>query len=160
MDTAPPPAIPATCDAVAMDQARHNAATNHWTLLVLSIVILLLSLTLDVPAERRVVIPGLNMALPELCTFRQFTGQDCPGCGLTRCFISMAHCDLPRAWHFHPVGVFFFFIVLTQIPFRIYQLTRLRRGLRPLSHRSLELFPAVVLLAFCTRWIFQAFLSG
>jgi hypothetical protein len=40
----------------------------------------------------------------------------------------MGHGQLGRAWHFNPVGIVFFTIVASQIPFRSVQLWRMRRG--------------------------------
>ena len=37
------------------------------------------------------------------CLFRTITGIPCPGCGLTRAYISAFHGDLKTAWYFHPL---------------------------------------------------------
>lgn len=42
--------------------------------------------------------------LPSLCMFRNITGLPCPGCGLTRSFVSAAHGDLALSLHFHRFG--------------------------------------------------------
>ncbi len=104
-------------------------ALLHWNFLGLSAVVVLLAILLQVRDERSVVVPGLELALPGTCTFRQYFGADCPGCGLTRCFVSMAHGEVQRAWQFNPVGIFLFMVVASQIPFRTWQLWRLRSGL-------------------------------
>ena len=41
---------------------------------------------------------------PPLCPFRWATGLPCPGCGLTRSVVALAHGDLSGAWFFHPLG--------------------------------------------------------
>ena len=101
----------------------------HWVLLGVSAAVLALAVTLQIYGEEVVVIPGLNLPLPGTCTFKSMFGLDCPGCGLTRCFISMAHGDIGRAAHFNPVGIAFFVVVASQIPYRSLQLWRTRRGL-------------------------------
>ena len=45
------------------------------------------------------------------CQFKEFTRLPCPGCGLTRSFIGMAHLDVARAGFYHPVGVILFPVV-------------------------------------------------
>ena len=44
---------------------------------------------------------------PSFCPFRQATGLICPGCGLTRSVVALAHGDLTASLYFHPLGVVF-----------------------------------------------------
>lgn len=37
-----------------------------------------------------------------VCPFRALTGLPCPGCGMTRAWISLLHGDLSAAFRFHP----------------------------------------------------------
>ena len=48
---------------------------------------------------------------------------------MTRCFISLGHGDLSAAWSYNPAGLWFFAIVLFQLPYRSLQLWRIRHGL-------------------------------
>ena len=41
---------------------------------------------------------------PLLCPFHWATGLPCPGCGLTRSVVALAHGDLAGALFFHPLG--------------------------------------------------------
>ena len=101
----------------------------HWVFLGISSGVMLVAVLLQMRGEEQVVVPGLGLSLPGTCTFKQYIGADCPGCGLTRCFVSMGHGQLERAWHFNPVGIVFFVLVASQIPFRMVQLWRLNWGL-------------------------------
>ncbi|MDA1048937.1 MAG: DUF2752 domain-containing protein [Planctomycetota bacterium] len=127
----PPPsnlnalAVAANDSAVERTNDRPDTAL-HWTFLGISAVVVLLAVLLRVRGEEQVIIPGIGIPLPGTCTFKEFVGADCPGCGLTRCFVSMGHGQLERAWHFNPVGIVFFAIVASQIPFRAIQLWRLK----------------------------------
>ena len=48
---------------------------------------------------------GAHIAgVPSLCLFQQMTGLPCPGCGLTRSVVCMAHGHLADALAFHPLG--------------------------------------------------------
>jgi len=40
-----------------------------------------------------------------ICGVRFFLGIDCPGCGLTRAFVSLVHGHLRRSIDFNPFGV-------------------------------------------------------
>ena len=131
----------------------------HWIFLSLSSVVLALALILQVRGEEDVVIPGLQVALPGTCTFKKYAGADCPGCGLTRCFVSMAHADVRRAWHFNPMGIALFVLVVSQIPFRATQLWRLRSGLPEIrlgrwGYWLLTIIVAGLLLQWAIRMIF------
>ena len=74
------------------------------------------------------MLPLLNRPLPELCFLRRYTGLACPGCGLTRSFISLARGELAHAWAFNPAGVLWFVACAVQVPYRSVQLWRLARG--------------------------------
>ena len=81
---------------------------HHWTFLVIACVVVVASLSFTVRGREQVIVPVLNRALPGTCTFRRITGFPCPGCGLTRSFISIAHGQFVDAWRFNPAGVAFF----------------------------------------------------
>src|SRR5439155_16652693 len=90
--------------------------------------VLAAALLLSVRNRTQVLLPLVELPLPELCMLRRMTGLPCPGCGMTRCFISLAHGDLPAAWSYNPAGLLLFAILVFQIPFRTVQLWRIRRG--------------------------------
>ncbi|MEX1039345.1 MAG: DUF2752 domain-containing protein [Pirellulaceae bacterium] len=102
----------------------------HRVLLVLSLGVLLAAFVLKREGTEEVAIAGLNIVLPPTCGARTLWGIDCPGCGLTRSFISLAQGDLIGSWQVNPGGVFLFGFLLLQIPYRGAQLYRIRRGLR------------------------------
>jgi hypothetical protein len=101
----------------------------HVVLLALCSGVMALAAVLSVRGGTQVALPVVNWALPELCFARRFTGLSCPGCGMTRCFISLMHGDLAGAWQYNPAGLLLFMLMAAQIPFRGVQLWRIRRGL-------------------------------
>ncbi len=120
-------------DAI-VETLRPNAVPRagtflHWTFLIMALVVVSASVTLSVRNREQVVVPIIDAPLPGTCTFRKLTGVPCPGCGLTRSFVSMGHGQMSDAWSYNPAGFFFFAIVAFQIPYRIYQIVRVRRGL-------------------------------
>jgi len=106
--------------------------------------------------EATVVVPFLNRPLPEICMLRRMTGLSCPGCGLTRCFISLAHGDLASAWSFNPAGLWLFAIVAAQLPWRTYQLWRIARGQRELAFLGLgQIALAVFIVLLLGQWLLR-----
>ena len=119
---------------------------GDWILLLVSSLVLILASVMQVRDECRVLIPGTSIPLPELCSFRRWTGTDCPGCGMTRAFISLAHGDVVAAWHYNPASPYFFLLVAAQIPFRASQLWRLKQGRPPVFQGSWGYLPIIVLM--------------
>lgn len=37
------------------------------------------------------------------CLFKELTGIPCPGCGMTRAYISLLYLDVRSAFHYHPM---------------------------------------------------------
>jgi hypothetical protein len=101
----------------------------HVVLLAMCSGVLVLAAVLSVRGGTQVALPGADWVLPELCFARRFAGLNCPGCGMTRCFISLMHGDLAGAWRYNPAGLLLFALMAAQIPFRVWQLWRVRRGL-------------------------------
>lgn len=138
--------------------ADSPSSAGHVTLLVLASVVLALSFVLGVRGEEQVTLPIFQVPLPPFCSFKRMVGVDCPGCGLTRCFISLAHGDLPRAWQFNPAGIYFFALVMAQIPLRGWLLWRARTGRRAIDlgwwgHGALLLLATLLIGQWAVRII-------
>ena len=126
----------------------------HWVFLGMSIVVMVASLVLTVRDQVQVIVPLIDKPLPGTCTFRRLTGLDCPGCGLTRSFISLAHGQWRAAWGYNPAGVFFFAIVVFQIPYRVTQIVRIRRGIAEHRWASVDNWILIGLAALLlVQWI-------
>jgi hypothetical protein len=69
--------------------------------------------------------------IPVMCTFRRLTGWSCPGCGLTRSFVFLAHGRLAEALAMNPLGPVAFAWVAAQIPWRAVKIRRRLRRLAP-----------------------------
>lgn len=69
------------------------------------------------PAEAgvgdRLTVAGLP--LPEVCALKQATGLPCPGCGLTRSWVSALHGDLAASAVHHPLGWLVLLYALAQV---------------------------------------------
>ena len=154
---APLPALPAevlpAVEPVGRSAAGRPDVLFHVVLLVLCGGVPVLSLALSVEHKSQVVVPLIGRPLPELCFWRRMTGLDCPGCGLTRCFIALAHGDVAAAWRYNPAGILLFGLVAAQVPLRAVQLWRIRRGARelPLLRWAAPALGALVLAIFA-QW--------
>lgn len=93
-------------------------------LLVFCSAIILASFLMQTQGPTQVFLPGSDTPMPEICSFRRLLHIDCPGCGLTRAFISISSADLPRAWSFNPAGFLVYILIAFQIPWRSYLLFR------------------------------------
>ena len=66
--------------------------------------------------------------IPSLCAFHNVTGIPCPGCGLTRSFVSCGHGHLTQAFIYHPAGPLLFaaLIIYLALALRPLNLDRFR----------------------------------
>lgn len=110
------------------EAATRTKSVLLWLSLVGVLAVLALTMTMSVQGSSQVALPGMSTPLPELCNARRFFGVECPGCGLTRSFISMGHGNVQAAWSFNPSGPLWFVAMLAQLPYRAAQLWYLRRG--------------------------------
>lgn len=126
----------------------------HWVYLGMALGVVLLAFVLRLRGEQQVLLPGFDQPLPDVCTFKRYLGIGCPGCGLTRSLISLADGDLSRAWHFNPLGLGVAALFVFQIPYRLLQLWRLRRGLPEWNACRLGSWALLVLaIGLFVQWI-------
>jgi len=131
-------------------------APLHWFLLVLCVSVVVIACVLTVPGQGRTNEVALfGGVIPELCTSKRFLNRECPGCGMTRCFISLAHLDISRAWAFNPAGIYLFGIMLFQIPYRIIQLARIYTGRMPYDFPRLAWVMWLLPVFLLGNWIIQ-----
>ena len=112
--------------ALALAQAKPDPVF-HWIWLTISTVVVLLAITMSIENRERVALPGMTWPVPELCTTKAWLGIACPGCGMTRSFISAGHGRWTEAWSYNVIGIPLFWITVFQIPYRAIQLWRIRR---------------------------------
>ena len=133
----------------------------HWVYLAISLAIIALSCVMQVRGEHQVVLPLIDQPLPDVCTFKRYLGIGCPGCGLTRSFISLADGNLGRAWHFNPVGVAVAALFCFQLPYRLIQLWRIKRGVPELRAQRVGSRVLLVLsIALFVQWIVRLASQG
>ncbi|MFP6610907.1 MAG: DUF2752 domain-containing protein [Pirellulales bacterium] len=125
----------------------------HALILSICSAVLTVAAVLNVDGGVQVSMPVLG-ELPVFCLWRRALAADCPGCGLTRCFIALAHADVGQAWRLNPAGLLVFSIMLYQLPFRGVQLWRLWHGKTEFQHSRLAVTVLIwaIIIALFAQW--------
>ena len=92
----------------------------------------------------------LGYTIPSLCMFHNFTGLDCPGCGITRSFIYALHGQWHNSYLMHLWGIPLAAIVAFQIPYHIW---RAAGGHTPKFHPNFtRLLRVFVIISILLPW--------
>ncbi len=84
---------------------------------------------------------GVLFALGVTCPIKALTGVSCPGCGMTRAWLSLLRGDLAAAWDYHPL----FALPAIALPF-YFARRKIPRTCRALAVIALALMIAVYIL--------------
>ncbi len=125
----------------------------HGFMFVFATTIIVMSFVMRSVGPMMVFMPGSSFPMPESCTARILFGVDCPGCGLTRAFISISHGNWLNAWAFNPASFAVYGFVIGQIPWRLFQIARMWRGVPAVHSIWLYLIPAVVYGCMFAQWL-------
>lgn len=125
---------------------------RHWEMLVIASLTVLLACLLQVRDDGRVAVSGLSgLPLPPLCLSYAWFGVKCPGCGLTRSIIYLAHGDWEASWRLHRLGAVLAIAIVMQLPYRIVALWR--GGRPPLGTVVPTLFGRVLIVLLLGNWL-------
>ena len=124
----------------------------HALFFSMAALILLMSIFMGTDGDKAVFLPGFSSPLPDSCTSRRMLGIDCPGCGMTRAFISISHGNFARAWQLNHASFIVYFFVAVQIPWHAIQIWKLRRNQRPMDWRWVYLTPVAVVVVLSFNW--------
>ena len=128
--------------------------THHVIILAFCSTAIIGAFVLGVNKTDHLSTPWLGFPLPSVCQFRNVTGLDCPGCGLSRAFVSIGHGRFREAWNYNGASLLVFAFVLVQIPYRMLQIWRIRNGKRELYWpRTTNVIIAVVVGAMFLQWV-------
>lgn len=124
---------------------------RQWEMLVIAIAVIGLSLALDAPSGDRVALGVLpQWPLPPMCASRSLFGVECPGCGLTRSFVHLAHGRWSDSFRCHRVGWFLAVAVLLQLPYRG---AAIYLGRLPLGRRLPTAFGTLLIALLLGNWL-------
>ena len=127
----------------------------HLLFFAMAAIVLLMSVLMTSQGNREVILPGFSSAMPDTCMSRRLLGIDCPGCGMTRAFISISHGQLSRAWQFNPASFVVYLFVAVQIPWHAIQIWRLKNNRRPFQWGYIYMLPIMVVVVITTNWIWK-----
>ncbi len=130
-----------------MSEARTSlqtsmSTTSRWLWLVGPLLVLALSFLLRPGAGRSVLLPFVDIPLPESCYFYRLLGIDCPGCGLTRSFLHLSRGNLQIALQVNPLGIVLYTFLILQVP---------QAGLRWIPNENRRRWLSDVVLSRSTR---------
>jgi hypothetical protein len=128
------------------------AVRHHVIFGLLAAAVLVASFCLQVTEDDRVSLRNASEAkLPPVCVSNTYLGIKCPGCGLTRSFVHLAHGDPLSSFRSHRLGWLVFALTLAQIPYRLHLLSR------PGKSQALLLFARwvgrVLLVLLLANWL-------
>jgi hypothetical protein len=128
-------------------------------MLVMASAVVLLALLLEVLPDGKVAFFFLpDFPAPGTCPSHEWFGINCPGCGLTRSIILLAHGDWTASWQMHRVGWLLALAIVLQFPYRI---ASLRRGGKPVLGTVFPSFCGYMLIALLLgNWLFNVVCDG
>ncbi|MEM9940559.1 MAG: DUF2752 domain-containing protein [Planctomycetota bacterium] len=127
----------------------------HGLSLLFSVIVLGLSFYLQLNQSKQVIVPEMDAVLPPTCVSRIILGVNCPGCGMTRAFISVSHGAWCQAWKFNPSIVFMYPFLAVQIPWHAIQLWLILSHRRAFELKWVAAIPAIVVSGMLTVWVFR-----
>jgi hypothetical protein len=139
-------------DASALERQATFARRHHLGMLAGSVAVVGLAFLLEVHADQRVAfrfLPGIP--LPDTCPSRTILHVNCPGCGLTRSFVHLAHGNWRASWELHHVGMLVALAVVLQIPYRFAAL-RSSTG-APLGSSFPKYFGSFLIVLLLVNWL-------
>ncbi|HEV3120150.1 MAG TPA: DUF2752 domain-containing protein [Gemmataceae bacterium] len=132
---------------------------RHYEMLLIACAVLVLALLFEVRADEHVVVAGLpDYPLPPTCLSRECFGVRCPGCGLTRSFVHLAHGNWSAAWQAHRLGWLLMAALLAQFPYRI--VAMIRGGRSPLGSKLPTLFGYALIGLLFANWFLDLLTRG
>lgn len=140
-------------------QDRYTPHDEHLLILGLVLMALVGSFVLQPCQDLGLCLPvpvvDVQVKLPETCMSQRILGISCPGCGLTRSFVALAHGDPRTAYWFNPMGPVLFVVFVLQIPYRIIEYFGIWRSL-PLWERfkkRLDLITYILAAGLVACWV-------
>ncbi|MGD0092377.1 MAG: DUF2752 domain-containing protein [Planctomycetota bacterium] len=97
---------------------------THKTYLVIALALVTLPFFLSCPAPGKEGLAFLGLHLPGVCPSQRLFGVTCPGCGLTRAFVLIAHGHFRDSLEFNRMGVPLYLFFACQVVFRACVLRR------------------------------------
>jgi hypothetical protein len=144
----PPEEFMSTVDSSAARQSRHRM------MLVTVCGVVVLAGLLRVRSDQQVELRGLSgYPLPETCWSRRLFHVTCPGCGLTRSLIYLAHGDWRASLATHRLGIVMAVAILAQFPYCAVGI--LWKKDYPLGRRFAVIVAWTLIILLFANWLFD-----
>lgn len=119
--------------------------------LLMAITAISMSFVMRIEGDQKVYFPLSAEPLPDVCSSRSLFGVDCPGCGMSRAFISISNLEIERALAFNSASLIVYLFVVIQIPWQATQIfsTFYRGGPIDTWWTLLPLVGVIVWLLWC-----------
>lgn len=127
--------------------------TYHLTLFAIALAATVLPFFLAIDAGGRVAAGAHE--LPGFCLAHDVLHTPCPGCGLTRGFVRLAHGDWDGASRMNRIALAMFLVLALQVPWRLWVLIA-KPSLGQREERLLGAVPRLLLVALAVNWIWNA----
>jgi Protein of unknown function (DUF2752) len=145
----------ATAPAGGAD-AQTVGRRRHVEMLAVAVAVVAGAYLLAVRSDQRVVLLS-RYPLPELCLSRSWFGVECPGCGLTRSIVLLAHGDWRGSLAMHRLGWLMALSILLQFPYRLLALSGWTPS--PLVCKLFRWFGYLLILLLLGNWLVGRCLS-
>lgn len=94
------------------------------SVLLVAVAAIFLSFVMTIEDNQEVYLPFTSRPMPEVCGSRILLGVDCPGCGMSRAFISISSLEIGKALTFNSASLIVYLFVAIQIPWQAMQIFR------------------------------------
>lgn len=133
---------------------RPGRVASHVLILAICALVIVASAALSLRPDSQSLASPLGGELPSLCWSRSLFNVECPGCGMTRAFVAIAHGDFSAAWRYNPASFAWFVAVAWQIPWRMFLIHQARKGREPAWLGAAAATTWTVLIAACLlQWL-------
>lgn len=147
--------MPETADATTHESNDSPRGwRRHREVLVVAAIVVVLAFALEVLPDQRVAFRGFERyPLPPTCRSREWFGISCPGCGLTRSIVHLAHGNWQSSLSVHRLGWLMAAIIVFQIPYRA---LALRRADTPIFSPRTEIVLSLCIIALLlANWFYN-----
>ncbi len=127
----------------------------HCFFLAIGVIVVALSMLMRTEGQTAVFLPGASRPLPPSCMTKYLYGLDCPGCGMTRAFISISHGQLEQAWNFNAASFVVYPFIAIQIPWNLLQIGMLLWRRRAIELPYLYWLPVLVSIVLTMHWLWR-----
>jgi hypothetical protein len=145
--------------APSADSLSAARRSRHRMMLATSCSVVVLAIVLHVRSDQRVEfswLPGLPM--PETCWSRSVFGAKCPGCGLTRSLVLLAHGQWRESLAMHRLGTVMALAILAQFPYCAVGLVWKKDY--PLGRTFAAVFAWGLIALLIGNWLFDVLTGG